>query len=124
LLLLRIALGVAAVFQARLFLAGSIDPTLAAWAVGLAVAAGAVCLVAGLFTPIVSVLVGLSGIGAAVSYLPGPLVNRIETWMGAAFVLIVSVAIAFLGPGAFSLDSHLFGRREIVIPPSPRPPRP
>jgi len=36
----------------------------------------------------------------------------------AAFGMIVTaVAIALLGPGAFSLDGRLFGRREIVIPP-------
>jgi hypothetical protein len=27
-----------------------------------------------------------------------------------------------LGPGAFSLDARLFGRREIIIPPAPRRP--
>ena len=32
-----------------------------------------------------------------------------------ALVVIVAVAIALLGPGAYSLDSYLFGRREIVI---------
>ena len=33
----------------------------------------------------------------------------------AALVVMVAVAIALLGPGAYSLDSYLFGRREIVI---------
>jgi uncharacterized membrane protein YphA (DoxX/SURF4 family) len=28
----------------------------------------------------------------------------------------ISVAVVLLGPGAFSLDAHLFGRREIIIP--------
>jgi len=27
----------------------------------------------------------------------------------------MAAAIALLGPGAFSLDSYLFGRREVVI---------
>jgi len=27
-----------------------------------------------------------------------------------------AVSVALLGPGAFSLDSRLFGRREIIIP--------
>lgn len=31
-------------------------------------------------------------------------------------VIILAAAIALLGPGAFSLDARLFGRREIVIP--------
>jgi uncharacterized membrane protein YphA (DoxX/SURF4 family) len=29
---------------------------------------------------------------------------------------VVAVVIALLGPGAFSIDARLFGRREILIP--------
>jgi hypothetical protein len=35
----------------------------------------------------------------------------------------MTIAIVFLGPGAFSLDAYLFGRRELIIPPSSRPPK-
>jgi len=37
---------------------------------------------------------------------------------GLSVVLLISAsaALALLGPGAFSLDARLFGRREIVIP--------
>jgi uncharacterized membrane protein YphA (DoxX/SURF4 family) len=35
----------------------------------------------------------------------------------------ISVALTLLGPGAFSLDARLFGRREIIIPEGRRPPR-
>jgi len=37
-------------------------------------------------------------------------------------MIVAAVALALLGPGAFSLDGRLFGRREIVIPPATRPP--
>ena len=33
---------------------------------------------------------------------------------------IICVALVLLGPGAFSLDARLFGRREIIIPDSKR----
>jgi len=34
-----------------------------------------------------------------------------------AFILAaISAALVLLGPGAFSLDARLFGRREIIIP--------
>ena len=32
------------------------------------------------------------------------------------FVVVDAAAIALLGPGAFSVDAHFFGRREIRIP--------
>ena len=31
---------------------------------------------------------------------------------------IICIALALLGPGAFSVDARLFGRREIIIPDS------
>jgi hypothetical protein len=34
----------------------------------------------------------------------------------AALVVIDAIALAMLGPGAHSIDAHLFGRREIIIP--------
>jgi len=36
---------------------------------------------------------------------------------GGFWMIVTAVAIALLGPGAFSLDGRLFGRREIVIRP-------
>jgi hypothetical protein len=38
-------------------------------------------------------------------------------------MVVDATAIALLGPGAFSLDARLFGRREILIPPDPRSPK-
>jgi uncharacterized membrane protein YphA (DoxX/SURF4 family) len=35
----------------------------------------------------------------------------------------IAVSIALLGPGAFSVDARLFGRREIIIPPSSDSPK-
>ena len=39
-----------------------------------------------------------------------------------AVIPLVSIPIAliFIGPGAYSLDARLFGRREIVIPGEPK----
>lgn len=31
-------------------------------------------------------------------------------------LIVIAVAICLLGPGAFSLDAHFFGRRKIIIP--------
>jgi hypothetical protein len=39
-------------------------------------------------------------------------------------MIVISIAIAFLGPGAFSVDALMFGRREISIPHNVRSPKP
>ena len=44
------------------------------------------------------------------------------SWLALAFFIVMATAIVLLGPGAFSLDARLFGRREIVIPLAARPP--
>jgi uncharacterized membrane protein YphA (DoxX/SURF4 family) len=75
-------------------------------------------LVIGFLTPLTAVLTGLGSIGIAFSWVPGSNPNWLDLRLVTFFVTIMAAAIAFLGPGAFSLDSHLFGRREIIIPPS------
>jgi uncharacterized membrane protein YphA (DoxX/SURF4 family) len=37
----------------------------------------------------------------------------------AAIIALDALALAFLGPGAYSIDSRRFGRREVVLPPDP-----
>jgi len=41
-----------------------------------------------------------------------------DTRLAAFSVIVVAAALILIGPGAFSLDGYLFGRREIIIPPS------
>src|SRR5579863_9481974 len=78
---------------------------------------GALLLI-GFLTPVASVLITIVTLANAFSWLPmaveHPFVGK-----AASFELIVmSIAIALLGPGVFSLDARLFGRHEIVIPPA------
>jgi hypothetical protein len=56
------------------------------------------------------------GVGLAWSRLPPLAAGVFDNRPAALFVAIVGAAIVLLGPGAFSLDSYLFGRREIIIP--------
>ncbi len=76
-------------------------------------------IVIGFLTPIVSPLAALECAAALVwSTLPWGLLSSSLV----VFRLIAMfVAIALIGPGSFSMDAHIFGWKEIVIPsPTPR----
>jgi len=76
-------------------------------------------LTIGFLTPLAGLVVGLSFLGIILSWLPVPAWGLHDAKPVAVGMIVTAVAIALLGPGAFSLDGRLFGRREIVIPPSP-----
>jgi len=100
---------------------GPIARTPAVWFAGAVLLLGGAGLVAGFLTPFASLLVGLSVLGIALSWLPAPPVAALGLSL-TAMMLVLALGIALLGPGAFSVDGHLFGRREIVIPPRQREP--
>ena len=85
---------------------------------------GGISLLAGILTPITSLLVVLSTIGYTFSWLPAPSANLLDSKLAVINVIAMVTAIAFLGPGAYSLDALFFGRREILIPPTQRLPKP
>jgi uncharacterized membrane protein YphA (DoxX/SURF4 family) len=90
------------------------------WLGGLAALAAGAALLIGVFTPIVGILVSLGVLGIGFSILPAPVPNLFDAKLSMGLTAIMAAAIAFLGPGAFSLDARLFGRREIIIPPRSR----
>jgi uncharacterized membrane protein YphA (DoxX/SURF4 family) len=98
-------------------------PALGTQAVGLLVAASGASLLIGFLTPFATVLTGLAGASVALSWLPAPTLNLFEPRLSMIFVVVMAAAIMLLGPGAFSLDSRLFGRREIIISHPSRSPR-
>lgn len=88
----------------------------AAWPVAVILLAAGSLLVVGLLTPFAAtaaiLIEGALGRGLLVTSAPG------MHHTTALLVLLETILIALLlqGPGAFSLDSRIFGRREIIIP--------
>jgi hypothetical protein len=68
-------------------------------------------------TSVALALTCLGGLGVLAGTLtPAPTPNILESKLVLANLIAMAAAILFLGPGAFSLDARLFGRREIFIP--------
>ena len=73
------------------------------------VAAGAAALLlVGLWTPIAGVLLALAELCLVFSHPVDPWMHILLGALGAG--------LAMLGPGAWSVDAHLFGRKRIYIP--------
>jgi len=116
-------MGVTTIIQGGLYLADPGTLTLETGTVGLvAVASGALLLI-GFLTPVASTLVGLGTLGIGLAWFPAAARNLFDAKLPTVFAVIMSAAIVFLGPGAFSTDARLFGRREIIIPPVSRSPK-
>jgi hypothetical protein len=117
LLLLRAAVGGSASAMGMLYLSGLMQrgPLLGAVASVLILSGAA--LMIGFMAPLASLFVGLCGSGMVLSRVPGLPFSLVGARLVALIIVIVAIGIALLGPGAYSVDSYLFGRREIVIPP-------
>lgn len=72
-----------------------------------------VCLALGLFTPIACVLVGVA---VMVDVLGDPHARVFQSIL----ILLSALSYAFLGPGAYSIDAALFGRRKLMSSDSTR----
>ena len=81
---------------------------------GSALAAAGVLVAIGLFTSYAGAAVALAAAYLALYLAPAP--RSPESAVAACMVVVAGVAVALIGPGAFSVDSRLFGRREIIIP--------
>ena len=106
LLLVRMALGVMLMdgLSGRLAQLGSVWFLLAPGALALAL-----CL--GFLTPVVCVLSILLQVTTFLT--AGGAIEAVHVC-----AVLNSVALAMLGPGGYSLDARLFGRRQVVFPPS------
>jgi len=74
----------------------------------LAAAVAAALLLVGSWTPVAGVLMAVAELCLALSHPTDP---WIHIRLGA-----LAAALAMLGPGAWSVDAHRFGRKRIQIP--------
>lgn len=102
LLMLRVAIGLQLLYQS------DCTAALPLWQAALVAIAGT-ALVLGALTPVAGAL--------SASFQILCLVNT--GWTHAAPLLIAAmtvIALALMGPGAYSVDARLFGRRRLVLP--------
>lgn len=115
LFLLRIAIGLSGLYEAHLLLTTLVVPFYVLVVLRVAVFTVVFSVLIGLTTPIASF--GL-GIGAASTLLLmwSPWSRFTQNDLILLNLTMMAIVNAAVGPGAFSVDARLFGRREIVFP--------
>ena len=122
LLLLRLTLGLYLIPQGVRILVPFVDtgtpPTILAALAALAMLVGGVLGAIGVLTPIMHGVSAAAGLVTLIDALWAPVaVPGLDLpWPIALMTTVIAVSLAFLGPGAYSIDASLFGRKEISIP--------
>ena len=88
------------------------------WVIGAVSIALSAAIVSGLFTRVVSAFISAGGI---LFLLLSP---REIGFSFVGYLIILSFVILLLGPGAYSIDARLFGRREIILSNQKKSPAP
>jgi uncharacterized membrane protein YphA (DoxX/SURF4 family) len=115
LLLLRLGLGVALIYCGVAGLLGA-PSELIGFLQNLMASAGGIFLLAGLWTPVMGTLAAFAEAWTALLLYSA---RQPSTW-DHIFLAVLSASVAMLGPGAWSIDARLFGRKRIDIGPARR----
>ncbi|GMA38391.1 DoxX family protein [Mobilicoccus caccae] len=87
-------------------------PAVSAWAAGLIELVGGILLILGALTPIVGILVTFVMIGAAVFvHIGNGIFASDGGWELVAVIALAAMTFALVGPGRYSVDHALTGRR-------------
>ena len=106
LLLLRLGVGIALIYLGIGLLVGGMGEPIAIARELIEVAAG-IFLLAGLWTPVIATLIALDELWIAFSLYASEPGSR---WIH-IFLAVLTAGVAMLGPGAWSIDARLFGRK-------------
>ena len=110
LLLLRLGLGVALICLGISGLLGALGGPIAV-AKDLIEAAGGIFLLAGLWTPVMGALIAIDELWIAFSLNSSQPDSRLMH----IFLAVLTAGLAMLGPGAWSIDARLFGRKRFKM---------
>lgn len=109
-MLLRVGAAIPLVYFGFAGTAGSLDQPLNI-ASRIVAAAGGLLLLLGLWTPVVGVAVAIDELWIAFS----PHFSQMyDQWLH-LLLAVLAAAVAMLGPGAWSVDARLFGRKRFEI---------
>jgi hypothetical protein len=117
LFVMRVIIALILLVQASYYLREP-DASPAALASGLAAGVAAGFLLIGFLTPVVASAAALGALGIWLSLLPACRPTLFDSKTPSVLALTILLAIVCLGPGTFSVDARMFGRREIIFPPS------
>jgi len=109
-LLLRFGAATALIISGADGLVGNLDESIRL-AMRLVSVSGGVLMLVGLWTPVVGVVVALAELWSAYSVR---LSHADDLWIH-LLLAVLAAAVAMLGPGAWSIDARLFGRRRFDI---------
>ena len=122
LILLRLTVAFSAIAQGLAALGASDGAGFTFWMTALAAVIVGLILLIGFLTPLAGVAATIGYFVVGVSMFLANDANKQSQAFTALDLAVMSIALVLLGPGAFSLDARLFGRREIIIPDGRRPP--
>ena len=108
-LVLRLTLAGTILFLPFFFFFDLIKSTFRGWLIGAVSIVFSATMISGFVTPVVSALVSIGGI------LFLFLSPQEMAFSFVVYLIILSFVILLLGPGAYSIDAKLFGRREIIL---------
>lgn len=77
----------------------------------LAAIAGGLLLLVGLWTPVAGIVVAIDELWIAFS-MPSP--HQDDKWLPIVLA-VLAAGVAMLGPGAWSIDARLFGRKRFQV---------
>jgi len=109
LLILRLMVAGTIQFLTFFFFFDLIRSTFRGWLIGAVSIIFSATMISGFLTPVIS---GLIFIGGIIFLILSP--REINSFF-VIYLTILSFVIILLGPGAYSIDAKLFGRREIKI---------